>query len=188
MRFIVMIFGAVTLLAVGLLAGRHSLETPTVPLLPTRLPATPVNFVEQMQVTPLPYWDVTPSPMPQVTGELARGRELYQQCVHCHGDRGQGEPHNPNPNVPDQYGFMRVPRHDSLGHTWMHPDQLLVRIVQQGINNPLYRHVMPPYEAVLNEAEILLIFDYIKLWWTEEQRAQQEAATRRFELAQQPIP
>ncbi|MCI0714644.1 MAG: cytochrome c [Chloroflexi bacterium] len=183
MRNVFFVVIAATLFVIGIQLGRVSIREETVPLLPTRLPATPANYVEQINATPEPYWLITPTPMGSLTEDQARGRELYQTCVHCHGERGEGEPGNPNPNIPDQYGYMPVPRHDSLGHTWMHPDQLLVKFILNGMQNPLYRNIMPAYSEIYTEEDVMLLLDYIKLWWTDEQREQQAAATRRLELA-----
>ncbi len=179
------IFGVLVIVAVGILVGRVSVERPVI-FLPTRIAPTPVNYIEQMEATPETYygnWGGTATPLPPVTGKLARGQELYQPCIHCHGEFGQGEPNAPNPYIPDQYGYMRVPRHDSLGHTWMHPDQLLVQIIKNGSNNVLYRNIMPPFGEAYTDEEIMILLDYIKYWWTPEQREQQAAATRRLELA-----
>lgn len=175
------------MLGLGIIVGRQSIDEPVV-FLPTRIAPTPANYLEQIESTPETYygnWDGTATSMPPLTDELARGQVLYQPCIHCHGEFGDGEPNAPNPYIPDQYGFMRVPRHDSLGHTWHHPDQLLIDIIKTGSNNVLYRNVMPPFEQVYSDEEILILLDYIKYWWTPEQREQQAAATQRLELARQ---
>ena len=177
----------IVLLIGGILLGRYSVSN-DVPPLPTRAVPTPINYLEQIEATPEPFafQDITPTPFPRdLSADLERGRELYQQCIHCHGALGSGEPGNPNPYIPDQFGFMRVPRHDSFGNTWMHPDQLLVEIIKNGAQNPLYRQAMPAYGAVLGDEDIMLILDYIKLFWSEEQREQQAAATERLRLARE---
>jgi mono/diheme cytochrome c family protein len=185
MRSVFFVVVAALLFVVGVQLGRVSIRQETHSILPTRLPATPPNYVEQINATPEPYWLITPTPMRPLSEELERGQVLYQPCIHCHGEFGGGEPGNPNPNIPDQYGYMRVPRHDSLGHTWMHPDQLLVDIILNGVQHPLYRNIMPAYAEIYTEEDVLVLLDYIKLWWTEEQREQQAAATLRLEIARQ---
>ena len=175
------------MLGLGVIFGRVSTSSPVL-YLPTRALPTPANYLAQMEATPETYygdWGGTATPMPPLTDELARGQVLYQPCIHCHGQYGEGEGNAPNPYVPDQFGYMRVPRHDSLGHTWMHPDQILVEFIKKGSNNLLYRNVMPPFESIYTDEEILVLLDYIKYWWTPEQRAQQAAATRRLEIARQ---
>jgi len=185
MRYVFFVVIAALLFVIGIQLGRVSIKQETLAILPTRLPATPSNYVEQIKATPEPYWLITPTPMGSLSEDLKRGRELYQPCIHCHGEFGGGEPRDPNPNIPDQYGFMRVPRHDSLGHTWMHPDQLLVDIILNGAQNPLYRNTMPAFNEIYTEEDVMILLEYIKSWWTEEQREQQEAATLRLEIARQ---
>lgn len=169
----------------GAFFGRfsHSQDTR---LLPTRLAATPINYRDEINKHNDFYRISNPTPMPALTGNLAEGQKLYQaHCAHCHGYRGEGEPNNPNPHLPDAIGYMPVPRHDSLGHTWLHPDQLLLQTIKKGIANPLSRYGMPPFEALLSDEEISFILNYIKLWWTEAQVEQQRAATERLRLARE---
>lgn len=176
------------LVIIGIGIGRFSYDN-SVPPLPTGIPSTPINFNELVNATPQPYafLDATLTPMPALSGDLARGQELYavHQCGHCHGLTGGGEPGNPNPFVPDNLGYMLIPRHDSYGKTWMHPDQLLVDIIKQGARNPFYRLAMPSFEDVLTDNEIMLIIDYMRLFWTEEQREHQAAITERLRIARE---
>lgn len=182
-----MLFAAVgaLLFILGYALGSYSLSD-SVPLLPTRIPLTPVNYRAALQATTVPLPTLPePTPMPTLTGDLLRGKELYvYHCAHCHGLLGAGEPGFPNQDVPDAVGYMPVPRHDSYGHTWLHPDQLLIKSIMQGIQNPLSRYGMDAFEGLITEQEAMMILEYIKLWWTPEQRAQQAAATERFRLAQ----
>ena len=171
----------------GVIIGRYSVNN-EVPLLPTIIPATPINYLEQVEADPEPYGfaDGTPTPLPTFTGELAEAQVLYDTyCAHCHGYTGGGEPHEPNPNIPNALGFMPVPRHDSQGHTWLHPDQILIDIIKVGSESPLFGFPMPAFEALLTDEEIIMIIDYMKLWWTEEQREQQAAYTERLTIARE---
>lgn len=177
---------ALLLLIVGVGIGRYSVDNP-VSTLPTRLPATPVNYLAMLDATHAPYGfpDGTATPPPSTLApNVTTARNLYETyCAHCHGYAGEGEPGGPNPHIPDALGYMPVPRHDSQGHTWLHPDQLLVAAIKQGSTDPLYRYQMPAFDGILQDGEIAAILAYIRRWWTPEQREQQAAATERLRIA-----
>jgi len=126
---------------------------------------------------------VAPDAVPTTTltdPVLIEGQTNYNlYCGHCHGYNGAGQ-------VPESIqqtldlGMLLVPAHDSTGHTWQHPDQLLIRTVRQGIQNPLAQFQMPAYGDALTDEQILGIFDYISLWWTEEQREHQGRMTEHW--------
>lgn len=183
----VVFFGllGILLIIVGVGIGRYSVDDP-VSVLPTRLPATPINYEEILRATRAPYGfsDGTATSLPAtVTGHTRAGRVLYDtHCAHCHGYAGEGEPGGPNPNLPDALGYMPVPRHDSQGRTWLYPDQLLIEVIKVGTTNPINRFQMPAFAGILNDAQINIILDYIKAWWTPAQREQQAAVTERFRV------
>lgn len=173
-----------TLIAIGVFIGRFSVDN-SLPPLPTFIPVTPINYMEQINATPIPFGfaDATATPAPTYRGDLGEGQQLYESlCAHCHGYSGGGPPGEPNPIIPDAIGFLPVPRHDSQGYTWLFPDQLLIEFVKRGSNDAFYREVMPAYEEHLTDEEIMLILNYIKQWWTEEQREQQAAVTERLRI------
>lgn len=102
--------------------------------------------------------------------QLARGQELYQaNCMTCHG----GETGGDIADIP--------PRHNAEGHTWHHPDCLLIEIVQEGTSRrpglPDDAPTMPPFAEELNDQDIHAILAYIKTWWTQEQRGFQQQVT-----------
>lgn len=104
--------------------------------------------------------------------------DLY--CAHCHGYDGQGQVEESIANT-RELGMHLVPAHNADGHTWQHPDQLLLRVVKEGIPNPLSQYPMPPFGQVLTNEQIMGIYAYIKLWWTDEQRQQQAEVTARWD-------
>jgi mono/diheme cytochrome c family protein len=112
---------------------------------------------------------------------LERGEVAYNTfCAHCHGYSGEGEGAEVDASLPDTLGYMPVPRHDNKGHTWMHPDGIIIAAVRQGLPSPLYRYPMPAFSPeALSEAQMADILLYIKQWWTPEQRAAQAALTKR---------
>lgn len=113
-----------------------------------------------------------------ISPALARGAELYSaNCVSCHGGATGG-------------AMMDYPpRHNASGHTWHHPDCQLREIVRKGsgemgelmrrmMNVPSSVARMPSFGDRLSDEEIGLILDFIKSWWTDEQRAFQAQITR----------
>lgn len=100
-------------------------------------------------------------------------------CAHCHGYDGQGQIEESIANTLE-LGMHLVPAHNSTGHIWQHPDQLLLRVAKEGIPNPLSQFPMPPFGEVLTDEQIMGIYAYIKLWWTDEQREHQADVTARW--------
>jgi len=117
--------------------------------------------------------------------DLLIGERLYQEnCASCHGANleGQSEWRSRLPN-----GRLPAPPHDASGHTWHHPDRVLVDIVKRGtaaIVGNGYESDMPGYDGVLADDEITAIFDYIKNTWPERERGFQNDRTRADEQVQ----
>lgn len=108
---------------------------------------------------------------------LQAGQEQYNlRCGHCHGFDGEGELAAAAVDTL-ALGMKIVPPHNSTGHTWMHPEQLLSAIIQQGSPNPLFRFPMPAYGEVMTADEIEQVLAYIQLWWTDAQREHHVALT-----------
>lgn len=101
----------------------------------------------------------------------ADGASLYaDNCSQCHGF--------------DQGGDIRdiPPPHNSNGHTWHHPDQQLTEIILEGLNFAVEgQQTMPAFRDVLDENEVRAILDYVKTWWTDEQREFQATVTAQSE-------
>ena len=103
------------------------------------------------------------------------GRLLYvERCASCHGEQLQGQP-DWMKRLPN--GRLPAPPHDASGHTWHHSDDQLMRIVRDGLAwiAPGYETDMPAFRAVLTEAEIRSVLDYIKTTWPDRERGYQEA-------------
>lgn len=97
--------------------------------------------------------------------ELARGEQLYtRHCVSCHGGATGGE-----------IGDL-PPRHNAQGHTWHHPDCMLVDIVLEGMP-PRDGQVMPAFDRTLDEDDVDAILAYIRTWWEPDQREFQAEIT-----------
>ena len=81
---------------------------------------------------------------------------------------------------------MPAPPHDETGHTWHHPDQVLFDITKLGIvaaaNLKDYKTVMPIYEGVLSDEEIIAVLSFIKSTWPGEIRAGHDEMNARYAL------
>ncbi len=99
---------------------------------------------------------------------VARGEEIYAEtCASCHGADLSGEA---NWRERDADGFLPAPPHDETGHTWHHPDELLVAITTYGTAALIggdYRSHMTGFRDVLSEQEILDVLAYIKSTWPD---------------------
>lgn len=106
----------------------------------------------------------------------ARGATVYaSQCASCHGANLEGQP-NWRERGPD--GLLPAPPHDASGHTWHHPDQLLIQITRDGlaaiIGDPNYRTAMPVYRGVLSDEDIVAVLSWIKSRWPADVRARHD--------------
>lgn len=97
---------------------------------------------------------------------VARGEAVYvEHCAACHGVDLQGQA-NWRQRRPD--GRLPAPPHDENGHTWHHPDQMLIALTKHGpsiVAGPDYPTDMPAYETLLDDAEIVAVLSYIKSRW-----------------------
>lgn len=112
--------------------------------------------------------------------QVSLGRTVYEQnCASCHGANLEGQP-NWRTRRPD--GRLPAPPHDSSGHTWHHPDDVLFNITKQGIEAhapPGYQSDMPPFREVLTDDEIRAVLAYLKSTWPPGILARQQEITRR---------
>jgi len=113
---------------------------------------------------------------------IAAGRAVYDRhCASCHGAKLEGEP---NWREKKPTGRMPAPPHDASGHTWHHPDAVLVGITKFGLvpgkyAPPGYESDMPGFGGALADDEILAVIAYIKSTWPDEiRRAQDDADAR----------
>ena len=106
------------------------------------------------------------------------GQVVYMgHCASCHGRQLEGQPEWRRPGAD---GRMPAPPHDETGHTWHHPDDYLIHVVEQGIvagvDRPVgYEGNMPAFGAVLSHVEVLAVLAYIKNAWPYDHRAWQAA-------------
>lgn len=113
---------------------------------------------------------------PDDAAVLAQGRQVYvAHCAACHGAQLEGQP-NWRERRPD--GRLPAPPHDASGHTWHHPDEVLIRITKEGVAKvaslPGYATAMPIYEGVLGDDDIVAVLSWIKSQWPAAIRAKHD--------------
>ncbi len=110
-------------------------------------------------------------PVPRLDSDLvSRGKDLYMlKCAACHGTGLEGAP---NWKVRLSDGNFPAPPHDDSGHTWHHPDFLLIQIMKDG-GASLYEGAMPSFEETLSDADMHAILEFLKSHWNRESREYQ---------------
>jgi mono/diheme cytochrome c family protein len=111
--------------------------------------------------------------------QIALGRAVYDvHCAGCHGADLEGQP---DWRTPLASGRLPAPPHDASGHTWHHPDAVLVSIVREGTAAVVgggYESDMPGFGEILDDAEIEAVLALIRSTWPERERRFQEEVTR----------
>lgn len=121
-------------------------------------PGRELVVINGIEVPPVPTLDAT---------IVVVGGDLYKlHCAQCHGTNLEGAP-DWTRTLPD--GSFPAPPHDSSGHTWHHPDSILMGIITEG-GNPAFGGTMPGFEGQLTEAEKKAILDFIKSKWGKNER------------------
>ncbi|MBC7152760.1 MAG: cytochrome c [Rhizobium sp.] len=114
--------------------------------------------------------------------DLARGEAIYAEaCAACHGANLEGEPDWRSPG-PD--GRLPAPPHDASGHTWHHPDRVLLDITMRGTAAVVgggYESNMPGFADSYSEQELRDVLEWIKTQWPERERAHQAQVTAQDE-------
>lgn len=131
----------------------------------------PAQTIEFTFMSDDPYM----TPTPAHPGEI----NYNTYCAHCHGYDGEGQKAETVENTLS-LGMKTVPAHDATGHTWEHPDELLIQVILEGIDNPLNQYPMSGWGYVLDEQDALDMIDYMRQWWTPEQIAYQAEITERW--------
>ena len=109
---------------------------------------------------------------PTDAAQVTLGKAVYvQHCASCHGTNLEGQP-DWQLRKPD--GKMPAPPHDTTGHTWHHPDEVLFGITREGIAAfapPGYESDMPAFGGTLSDEEIRAVLAFIASRWPENVRA-----------------
>ncbi|NGM88494.1 cytochrome c [Parapusillimonas sp. SGNA-6] len=116
---------------------------------------------------------------------VMQGRGIYaSHCAACHGEALQGQP-NWRDRLPN--GRLPAPPHDKTGHTWHHPDTMLIDMIKNGLvpgktAPPNYESDMPAYGTILTDDEIVAVIAYIKSSWPPKVlEAQREVTLQRHD-------
>lgn len=115
-------------------------------------------------------------------GRIVLGKSVYEaNCAACHGANLQGQA---NWRERLANGRLPAPPHDKTGHTWHHPDRLLIDMVKNGLvpgrTAPRgYESDMPAYAGILSDKEIVAVIAYIKSTWPPEVLQAQKEVTLR---------
>lgn len=103
---------------------------------------------------------------------VARGEEVYRKnCASCHGADLRGQPGW-------QTTAGKAPPHDATGHTWHHPDPMLVMVTRQGTMRR--GGAMPGFAGNLSDEDIVAVLSYIKSRWPDEIRATHDRINARY--------
>ena len=98
---------------------------------------------------------------------VAHGESLYTHyCAACHGANLEGAA-DWKRRLPD--GSLPPPPHDSSGHTWHHPDSLLLSIIANG-GDPASNSKMPAFKEKLHDDQIMAILAFLKSKWGNRER------------------
>ncbi|NML13940.1 c-type cytochrome [Azohydromonas caseinilytica] len=125
---------------------------------------------------------------PDDTRVVMRGERLYQaHCASCHGANLEGQADWREPGAD---GLLPAPPHDQGGHTWHHPDELLLRITKYGVAKaaglPEHKSAMPAFEGVLSDEEIVAVLSWIKSKWPDAVREKHDKINAQYRAAQRP--
>lgn len=111
---------------------------------------------------------------PDDTAQVALGRSVYTaQCARCHGANLEGQPNWRRRQANDR---LPAPPHDETGHSWHHPDEVLLGITKLGVGPYApagYESDMPAFAEILSDEEIAATLAYIKSRWPPEIRERQ---------------
>ena len=111
---------------------------------------------------------------------VAHGRQLYaNNCAACHGAKLEGQP---DWRMRQANGRLPAPPHDETGHTWHHPDTVLIDIIKNGLvpgttAPPGYVSDMPAYKDLLPDPDIRAVLAYIKSTWPKQALDAQKEVT-----------
>ncbi len=127
---------------------------------------------------------IFPYPDPSNEQQVELGRQLYaHECASCHGANLEGEP---NWRSPLQDGGLPAPPHDQSGHTWHHPDGVLLQITKYGgasVAPEGFISRMPAFDQILSNEDISATLAFIKSQWPKDIRMRQQQITAKVDKA-----
>lgn len=110
-------------------------------------------------------------PVPRLDAALIkRGQDIYlENCAGCHGAGLEGAAEWKT-RLPD--GNFPPPPHDDSGHTWHHPDFILLQIMVDG-GRSMYEGAMPAFGEQLGDEDRRAILEFLKSRWNRASREYQ---------------
>lgn len=111
---------------------------------------------------------------------MVAGKKVYaNNCAACHGAKLEGQP---DWRIRRANGRLPAPPHDESGHTWHHPDAVLIDIIKNGLVPGVtapsgYVSDMPAYNNLLTDHDIVAVIAYIKNSWPKQALAAQKEIT-----------
>lgn len=116
--------------------------------------------------------------------DTQRGKNLYfEACASCHGQNLEGQA---NWRVAGPDGRLPAPPHDATGHTWHHPDRVLLEITRRGTAAVVgggYQSNMPGFGSEYTEEELRDVLAWIKTQWPTRERVRQARITAQDEAS-----
>lgn len=111
---------------------------------------------------------------------LQRGEQIYRaRCASCHGANLEGQA---NWRERGADGRLPAPPHDESGHTWHHPDEVLIRLTKEGVAKAAgltdYASNMPAFGDALSDADTVAVLSWIKSRWPSAIQAHHNAINR----------
>lgn len=115
--------------------------------------------------------NIAAPPVPTLDpARVAEGTAIYaRECASCHGANLEGQP-DWKTSLAD--GALPAPPHDSSGHTWHHPDELLMTIILNG-GDPQNNSKMPAFQGQLTREQVAAVLEFIKSTWGQTEREYQ---------------
>lgn len=112
------------------------------------------------------------------SADLQRGAAIYAEaCASCHGANLEGQPEW---RTRDSDGYLPAPPHDASGHTWHHPDRVLLDIMRHGtaalVGNG-YKSNMPGFADTYSDADLRAVLEWLKTQWPDRERNHQAQVT-----------
>lgn len=97
--------------------------------------------------------------------QISSGAALYKEkCAECHGANAEGDPAW---RVRGEDGLYPAPPLNGSGHSWHHPQQILLHVIKNG--SPGGQGKMPAWKEKLTDQQIEDVIAWFQSRWPDEQ-------------------